>query len=816
MKKKTLTNLAWSNLKKDRTSSILLILSILITTILLTSIVVLSNGIMKNEKANAEFIYGRYDGIFQRVGKKNIEQMKFRSEFVEIGLFAVLGEGKALDNDNISLFWADKKALDMMNIGDDFIEGGYPKEKDEIAGEVSFFKELGVKNPKIGDKVTLPYRISQKEPYAPTVFQISGLLKSSRKESNAKSYAGYISENLFKESFSETERSYNTLFSLDESLPIDSDSAEEYILELAEKCGVDEKFAVANSGYLRQKLNPGTETIVISGSIAILVIVFSVIVIYNIFHVGIVKKVQEYGKLKAIGTTRKQMKRVIFTEGMTLAVIGVPIGVVLGYFTGFLALRFMLRLSGLTDLSDKIVMVSPFSFPLLILAAMLAFLTVFIAIRKPMKIVAVISPIEAMRYQESSKRSGIRKGKKEMNTFRLTWASLMENRKRTISTMLAMGLSGVLFLLVANFMGNMDAAYDARNTVEHGQIKVSLDYSMNDEAYPENNLDSILANNPFDADVMGKIRKISGVQEVKTQNLLYTELEDEKGNKTGQKASVVVMNREDFNYKAKDSAVIGNFDYDSTTKENGIVHGWSHFMEEEGYTLGQKLHLNVRDGEKDYMFQPILSGAFGSISGSFAITEDTYIAMNLKGNMTAVVWIDCNPKEVKDILNELNIILSKSDKVEFETYQEALDISENSMLLMKSICYSFAILIGIVSFFNMANTIITGVMTRKQEFGVMQAIGMTNGQLNKSLQMEGIIFTIGTVLTSLLVGCPLGYLIFCYGKENGWIGLYNYHFPWLQTFLMMMCIFIMQMILSYILSRNVKKESLVERIRYQE
>ncbi|MDE7477583.1 MAG: ABC transporter permease, partial [Lachnospiraceae bacterium] len=85
-----------------------------------------------------------------------------------------------------------------------------------------------------------------------------------------------------------------------------------------------------NKLYLIYKLDPGNETIMVCAVVCVVVIIFSVIVLYNIFQVGIIQKVQEYGKLKAIGATRKQMKQIIFREGMYLACIGIPLGLLLG------------------------------------------------------------------------------------------------------------------------------------------------------------------------------------------------------------------------------------------------------------------------------------------------------------------------------------------------------------------------------------------------------------------------------------------------------------------------------------------------------
>jgi len=77
----------------------------------------------------------------------------------------------------------------------------------------------------------------------------------------------------------------------------------------------------------------------------------------------------------------------------------------------------------------------------------------------------------------------------------------------------------------------------------------------------------------------------------------------------------------------------------------------------------------------------------------------------------------------------------------------------------------------------MANTMIMNITTKKQEYGVLQAVGMTNKQLNLCLQLQGLIFTVGTICVALIIGLPLGYALFSYAKHNGIFGMNIYHVP---------------------------------------
>lgn len=136
------------------------------------------------------------------------------------------------------------------------------------------------------------------------------------------------------------------------------------------------------------------------------------------------------------------------------------------------------------------------------------------------------------------------------------------------------------------------------------------------------------------------------------------------------------------------------------------------------------------------------------------------------------------------------------------------------MAIMKIMGYSFLLLIGMITFMNMANTMILNVITRKRELGVLQAVGMTNQQLNKMLRNEGLLFTLGSIVISLVVGIPAGYGLFLYGKKAGLTGFDVYHFPGVEILVMIFVLAVLQIGLSFMLSRNVKKESLIDRIRY--
>ena len=806
----TTTEIAKANVKKDRTRSILIIISIALTTLLLTAVSGAGYGIIRLQLVNAAELYGEFYGVYRDVTMESIEEMRRHAAFEEIGLSADYAE---VDSDKtLILTCMDEKARAMSHTENAIVEGRYPKAENEIAAAPMFFRRLGVEDPRIGDRVTIALRTDLRSTYKPEEFVICGLLRQGEIETDF--MAACTSVKYYEKSVAAADRRYKVLFSLDESLDLTFDNSEEVMRSLAVRCGIDERDVAANNNYLHWRLNPGTETIAVCALTCAGVVFFSVIVVYNIFQVGVIQKIQEYGRLKAVGATRRQMRQIILREGMYLAGVGVPVGMLLGIAAARAALAVIIKEMNAGGITLKMTGVSVLSVPLLILMAALAFVTVWIALRKPMRVVASVSAVEAMRYMDAAGAGGLRRGRHELNVVTLTLANLASHKKHTVSTILTMGLSCVLFVVLANWLGNMDAEYMARAEVWHGQFQLQLQFRLEDEAYPENNLDHILRANPLDEELVQRIWAIPGVTDVRTQRIVYAEQTDAAGERTGDVYGILVLGREDFDRAVRNDEVEG-LDYDAMSAQDAVCYGTEFYLEDGGFEIGGTYHFSLYDGVQEKVWNPQMIASFRYLGANMAMTRDTYEKMGFTGDTNCDIWIDCAPADAAAVREALERLAEGAEHIRIDSYQDQLAIAKLSTRVTKLPVYLICVIVAFISFMNMANTMITSIVTRKQEFGILQAVGMTNRQLGMSLQLEGLIFSIGTAAVSLVVGIPLGYALFRYCKVNSFAGLGIYHFPVGEVLFLFVFIGALQAVLSFVLSRNVKRESLVERIRYQ-
>ena len=237
----------------------------------------------------------------------------------------------------------------------------------EIAAGRAFFDAVGYHDVKVGDTVTLEYRSGMQSEYAPVEFTVSGILYDRDEYTIEASYVVFGSQDFYNERVAEGDRQYNIYFTLSDSANVSMNNVAPVIKEIADSCGIDQKNVIINDLYLQWVLQPSYEMIVVCGTLILGIVLFSVVVIYNIFQVGIAQKVQEYGKIKALGATRKQMKQLIFREGILLAVPSIPLGLLFGFLIAKVSFNWLVEQGNLVSSGIKNHQVPLFSLTIMLI-----------------------------------------------------------------------------------------------------------------------------------------------------------------------------------------------------------------------------------------------------------------------------------------------------------------------------------------------------------------------------------------------------------------------------------------------------------------
>ena len=191
---KTISRIAYSNDKKNKTRSILIMMSICLTTMLLVIISTVGNGTIRLQKSQAASSYGSNYGLFVSADGSQLKEVSRRAEIDAIGIMCT--EGIIKGNEKGGFICMDETARKMLPYNKEYElkEGKYPEKMQEIAAGREFFRAMGYGDVKIGDTVTLDYRVGMRSEYKPEEFVVSGILYDRDEYTIEASYVAFGSQ----------------------------------------------------------------------------------------------------------------------------------------------------------------------------------------------------------------------------------------------------------------------------------------------------------------------------------------------------------------------------------------------------------------------------------------------------------------------------------------------------------------------------------------------------------------------------------------------------------------------------------------------
>ena len=814
--------LALSRIRHQKSRTLLTVIAILLMTVLLMGLGTTVMGLMDLNRREA-MAENNVHAVFRDLNNQQIAVLKNHKDVEALEtdeFFATVEYGKI----NGYLTFAQSLKDGIYHGTGNLIEGRAPQSDNEISASKAFFERIGVE-PSVGNRFTLSFRPGGEGLIQTREFVICGILSgmdySELDVSDAHiAYSAEISESLIREYFSEDQRSYYANLRVNGEKDLNYDEIRDVIGQIASDIGCDENNITYNNHYLYVMTDPGSEMTAIVAFITLLIVLFSGLVIYSIYYVSVITDVREIGKLKALGSTGKQIRKMLLTEGIIVSAFALPPGMLIGYLIPriFLPLIFeKLSDSFSPDVSvEHLQMLSPVVI-LLVIAAVL--LTVVISLLRPMQMASKISPIEAIRYQESKvplKTKGSQKHR-PVTLWRLTAANLRRNKKRTVVTMVTMGLSCVLFLSFAAMLNSARAEDIARREVPEGDFRLYIDCNWNDKEYPETNLDRIQQNNPLSDELMTELKAVPGVEKITVcESVLVGSDFSSELFEDGKRVDLSCFSKEDAKDYEKEIQR-GALDYDAMTAENGAIFTSDIFLDQYGLKIGDTLDLVVYDGDRRI---PLTIKVTGSVdaggSSYFLVPEEVFRNLGLESNAATDFNIYVSEPQYDGLKSYLTEITAENEFFALYSLDEEMKIGQTAVNIIKYPMYLILGMVAIISFMNLINTMITSIITRKREIGVLQAIGLSNLQLRKMLDCEGMIFTVGSLIAALTAGNFFGYMLFLWAKSSHMMSISQYHYPLWETVGLVAVFIIGQIVCSRLIQRRIRRESLIDRIRHGE
>lgn len=793
---KTLTNLVKGNLKSSKAKSVLICITIMLTTTLLTSVGIICNNWLKTNKAATIEYSGSFEGIYKRVNKDKLDIIKNNASIDQYGIYKAVGTSQYEDS-NLGLIYADNTIKNMANIK--FEDGTMPEKENEIAMESGYLNLLN-NGAKIGDKIKLSYESLSTGEIKEKEFILSGILETSDISKSQKSYSAIISKSYFVSEEVDENTKYNVYINIVKPKKLTADEVKESILSIAKNMGIEEYDVRINTDYINAS-NPDPQVIAGGIVVALIIILSSMLVIYSIFYVSVINKVHEYGKLRAVGATKHQIRKIILREGFILSCISIPLGIALGYLIGQVVILKALKMDryGVGGMNIFIA----------IGAIVITLISVVLSLLKPMNMACNISPVEAMRYDGNDSKQKNRKGYEEINLKKITFANLSRNKKRTVITLLSLSLSGILFIVASTIMNCMNPENMAKDH-SLGDITLYLDnYDWNEDS--SNNLYDIQANNPLGKEMCERLENIPGVKKINMEKSALASIDI--GAREKNLEDIQGFDKE-FYDELSEHLVEGEINKEALESGEGLVYTHPSYAKEIGIKVGSTQVITIYDGKDSYKKEFTVLALVDIGGASIRIPESVMDSL-IKTDTTIRVGLEVKKDMLKSVEEEIKNITDNDEYLSYGTLEDSIETYKKSMAITSVLIYSLVIIIGVIGLMNLINTMITSIITRKRELGILQAIGLSDKQLVKMLQIEGLFYTVGTLLITLTLGNILGYIAVIIFRNTG-ASYAIYDYPLTQTIIMIVAITLVQILITYMVTNNFKKDSLVDRIRYSE
>lgn len=845
----TISRTALSNFRKNKSRNLLIGTAIALTAFLLTAAPTVILGFITIQNQAVNQYYPTFHAMYRDVDSQTTKKLLADERIEQAGLRE---DAAAMycDRDpdiRITMMSIDQAAAELSR--QELAEGHLPEKAEEIVVSKGVLEAMGLEGT-VGNRIQIPYRPNGgSETRETREFTISGMVTDSEISIRDGLYFCFVSEAFAGEILAENEHEYRIYLRLAGADGMTTDAIQEQIETLGGEYDIAKNEIVLNGEYLMANyVDPSVYSGL--GLVLALIALVGALTIYGIYYVSMLDKVQEYGRLRAVGATKRQIRQLVLREGLAVAAIAVPIGTFLGLLAGVQVIRLTARYSVSGDVAvaeqmkqivekGEVNLIQPW---IIVFGVLISLSTVYISLQKPMRTAARISPIEALRFrggeenaaasrkksagrlhfrQKNGSTSGkTRKGYEEIDIRKLTLTNLSRNKKRTVMTIFTLGATGILFMVVAAVCSCMSPEDMVKDDLRE-DIQVSVD-SWSDPMYPERALNQIQQNNPLTEELKKQILQIDGVTDVDVDTSVNAMLEGP----AEADGSPLVSSITGVSAKAlealKGYVAEGSLDDPSLADGTGIILGEKfrdRFEEMKDWKPGKTIRMELMDGEKilqkEFRIAAVVNGPI-SYGGTWLAMPSDALQSLCETDLTDCFEITVEPGMEKSAAEEIRQWTADLEYLEIRTYEEAYEEAQKSIGILLTGCYGVLLIFGLIGILNLVNTMINSVYVRRRELGMLQAIGMSERQTVHMLQMEGLFYTAGTLVLSLGLGSLLGYGAFLWTKKTGIFSITTYRYPVVPALVLSAAVLAVQLLVTYLVNRSFRKQSLIDRIRFAE
>lgn len=527
--------------------------------------------------------------------------------------------------------------------------------------------------------------------------------------------------------------------------------------------------------------------------LSLLIMIMAAVVISNVFRVSAQARTAEFGILKCVGATPAQIRKTMLWEAGLLALVGIPLGLLVGLALTAggigIANHFFDELNALTHIMLKTMtfrlrfVLSPLG---LLVAALLAFVTVLISAWLPARKAARQSAIDSVRGRNAVKVHA-RRVHRWMDAVvgrvfgpegLLAHKTLQRSRQTFRATVAALAVAIVLFIFIG-FLWQEAGAFNEMMTSKDGYT-VTADYqsamAQDGTTYAApiasalgDAITSELASYDGGTDVFGfgndykRYDVTVDTADLTPEILSYYELEGQTSATFD--VECIVLDRQHYQELCEAAAVpMGSALLINNDRLN--IKGYSTDTPVFA-NVPQTLELKASDGTMTELDIAAVLSADDVPDVLFYPNTNTVRLILPEMSLRQYSWQVAPADQqgfmdyAEDILAEHFPDQSRDNYMEngysarvyaTEDYYKVMNIA---VMLALVFLACFCGLLMLIGFTNVVSTLSTNVLMRTSEFAVLQSVGMTPEGLRRMLALESILCS----LRAMAIGVPLGSLL---------------------------------------------------------
>ena len=548
----------------------------------------------------------------------------------------------------------------------------------------------------------------------------------------------------------------------------------------------------------------------VSAIVIIIIMIGSVFLIYNAFNISLSERTHQFGILMSVGATEKQLLGSVLFEGFCIGIMGIPLGVLLGYGSMGAVLNVVSR-NFQNIMYDGVPLTITLSVPAIAAAAVISMITILISAYIPARRAAGMPVMECIRQTNEIKveAKAVKTGRLAHRVYglegTLALKNFKRNKRRYRSIVLSLALSVVLFIATNSFVTCMQQASEMAGiftTYDIALIAPDMDDRVLLSLYDKMKSLEGITSGTYQAQEMYTCRvsqdELSDVYwekyerptsggDVELELEFYFVSDDVYLNQVralglpeeeymGEGAKLIAIARMDVESTGrsheiddfKEMFVSGEMEFVITPENDGSAeHARSVRITSCGFVPPDTLRVFDTREAPGYIFQALAPYS----------RKAELIAPDMQTDVKGLTFSSDQCSRSAALMEEIIMGEGITDSYNLLNLGKLMEESKNMIFIANVFCYIFIIMISLIAVANVFNTISTNIKLRKRELAMLRSVGMSERSFQRMMNFECVFYGMQALLAGLPLAMLASWLVYR-GMRAGGADAIDFVMPW--------------------------------------